>query len=161
MVISKWFVEINLIFYSLSSMLQFSQFVWPLSYLVWDVFNNFLLIDATDRSKISRDQKRFFIAVSLNPFNFSRTLPLKQTTFCKLIPATVKVVFDILIFLWHSVVNLLYHSFTIFYCNLLYCTAFLFIIKPITARDKTIIWSQSWSDFKIHFLNINIKTIFQ
>ena len=29
------------------------------------VFNNFLLIDATDRSKISRDQKRFLIALSL------------------------------------------------------------------------------------------------
>ena len=30
-----------------------------ISYSVWDVFNNFLLIDATDRSKISSDQKRF------------------------------------------------------------------------------------------------------
>ena len=33
-------------------MLQFSQFVWPLSYSVCDVFNNFLLTDATDRRKI-------------------------------------------------------------------------------------------------------------
>ena len=48
-------------------MLQFSQFVWPLSYSVWDVFNNFLIIDAADRSKISSDQKRFFIALSLYP----------------------------------------------------------------------------------------------
>ena len=47
--------EIKLIFYGLSSMLQFSQFVWPLSYSVCDAFNNFLLIDATDRSKISCD----------------------------------------------------------------------------------------------------------
>ena len=62
--------EINLIFYGLSSTLQFSQFVWPLSYSVWDVFNNFLLIDATDRRKISRDQKRFFIALSLYPLSF-------------------------------------------------------------------------------------------
>ena len=38
----------------------------------------FLLIDATDRSKISSDQKRFFIALSLYPFHFSRTLPLKN-----------------------------------------------------------------------------------
>ena len=57
-------------------MLQFSQFVWALSYSAWDVFNNFLLIDATDRSKISSDQKRLFIALSLTPFHFSRTLPL-------------------------------------------------------------------------------------
>ena len=40
-------------------MFQFSEFVWALSYSVWDVFNNFLLIDATDKSKISSDQKRF------------------------------------------------------------------------------------------------------
>ena len=61
---------------SKKNMLQFSQFVWPLSYLVLDAFNNFLLIDATDRSKICSDQKRFFIALSLYPFHFSRTLPL-------------------------------------------------------------------------------------
>ena len=59
-------------------MLQFSQFVWALSYSVWDVFNNFLLIDATDRSKISGDQKRFFIALSLYPLSFLRTLPLSR-----------------------------------------------------------------------------------
>ena len=28
------------------------------------IFNNFLLVDATDRSKIRSDQKRFFIALS-------------------------------------------------------------------------------------------------
>ena len=71
--------EINLIFYSLSSMLQFSQFVWALSYSVWDVFNNFLLIDATDISKISRDQKRFFIALSLYPLSFFANTPFKQS----------------------------------------------------------------------------------
>ena len=70
--------EINLIFYGLSSMLQFSQFVWPLSYSVWDVFNNFLLIDATDRSKISSDQKRFFIALSLYPLSFFANTPFKD-----------------------------------------------------------------------------------
>ena len=33
------------------------------------IVNNFLLIDATDRSKISGDQKRFFIAFFTNtPF---------------------------------------------------------------------------------------------
>ena len=48
-------------------MLQFSQFVWPLTYSVWDVFNNFLLIDATDRSKISSDQRRFFYRIKPIP----------------------------------------------------------------------------------------------
>ena len=61
--------EIEWIFYGLSRMLQFSEFVWALSYSVWDVFNNFLLIDATDRSRISSDQKRFFIALSLYPLS--------------------------------------------------------------------------------------------
>ena len=48
-----------------------------LSYSVWEVFNNFLLIDATDRSKISRDQKRFFIALSLYPLSFFANTPFK------------------------------------------------------------------------------------
>ena len=58
-------------------MLQFSQFVHPLSYSVWDVFNNFLLIDVTDRSKIISDQKRFFIALSLYPLSFFANTPFK------------------------------------------------------------------------------------
>ena len=58
-------------------MLQFSEFVWALSYSVWDVFNKFFLIDATDISKIISDQKRFFIALS-TPIHFSRTLPFIQ-----------------------------------------------------------------------------------
>ena len=59
------------------SWFEFSQFVWPLSYSVWDVFNNFLLIDATDRSKISSDQTRFFIALSLYPLSFFANTPFK------------------------------------------------------------------------------------
>ena len=58
-------------------MLQFSQFVWKLRSSVWDFFNNFLLIDATDRSKISSDQKRFFIALSLYPLSFNANSPFK------------------------------------------------------------------------------------
>ena len=58
-------------------MLQFSEFVWALSYSVWDVFNNFLFIDAWDRSKISSDQKRFFIALSLYPLSFFANTPFK------------------------------------------------------------------------------------
>ena len=52
--------DIKLIFYDPSLELQFSQFGWMLRYSVQVVFNNFLLIDATDRSKISSDQKRLF-----------------------------------------------------------------------------------------------------
>ena len=58
-------------------MLQFSQFVWTPCYSVWDVFNNFLLIDATDRSKIISDQKRFFIVLSLYPLSFFANTPFK------------------------------------------------------------------------------------
>ena len=58
-------------------MLQFSQFVWAQRSTVWDVFNNFLLIDTTDRSKISSDQKRFFIALSLYPLSFFANTPFK------------------------------------------------------------------------------------
>jgi len=73
--------EIELIFYGLSSMLQFSEFVWTVSYSVWDVFNNFLLIDVTDRSKISSDQKRFFNALSLYPLSFFANTPSKPLLF--------------------------------------------------------------------------------
>ena len=59
-------------------MLQFSEFVWALSYSVWDVFNNFLFIEATDRSKSSSDQKRFFIALSLYPLSFFANTPFKN-----------------------------------------------------------------------------------
>ena len=37
---------------------------------VWVVFNNFIIIDTTDRSKISSDQNCFFIASSLYPLSF-------------------------------------------------------------------------------------------
>ena len=47
-------------------------------YSVWDVFNNFLLKDATERSKISSDQTRFFIALSLYPFSFFTNNPFKE-----------------------------------------------------------------------------------
>ena len=70
--------EIKLIFYGLSSMLQFSEFVWALRSSVWVDFNNFLLLDAKDRSKISSDQKRFFIALSLYPLSFFANTPFKK-----------------------------------------------------------------------------------
>ena len=58
-------------------MFQLPQFVWALRSSVWDVFINFLLIDATDRSKIPSDQKRFFIALSLYPLSFFVNTPFK------------------------------------------------------------------------------------
>ena len=51
-------------------MLQVSEFVWTPRSSVLVVFNNFLLIDGTDRSKISSDQKRLFFFVSLHPLSF-------------------------------------------------------------------------------------------
>ena len=64
-------------------MLHLSEFVWTLRSSVLVVFNNFLLIDATDRSKISSDQKRFFIALSLFPLSFFANTPFKGTEECR------------------------------------------------------------------------------
>ena len=60
-------------------MFQLPQFVWALRSSVWGVFINFLLIDPTDKSKISIDQKRFFIALSLYPLSFFANTPFKWT----------------------------------------------------------------------------------
>ena len=68
-------LEIKFFFYGLSRMLHLSEFVWTLRSSVLVVFNNFLVIDATDRSKISSVQKRFFIALSLYPLLFIANTP--------------------------------------------------------------------------------------
>ena len=68
------FLELNWFVYDSSWMLHLSDFVWTLRSSVLVVFNNFLLIEATDRRKISSDQKRFFIAYT--PIHSSRTLLL-------------------------------------------------------------------------------------
>ena len=75
-------------------MLQFSQFVWTPCYSVGDVFNKFLLIDATDRSKISGDQKRFFIALSLYPLSFFANTPFKEP-YCFAIPCQKFLLIDL------------------------------------------------------------------
>ena len=75
-------------------MLQFSEFVWSLRSLVLVFFNKFFLIDATDRSKFSSDQKRFFIALSLYPLSFFANTPFsiflfilqKKITFTNVTP---------------------------------------------------------------------------
>ena len=71
-------LKLNRFFYGLSRMLHISEFVWILRSSVLVVFNNFLLIDATDGSKIRSDQKRFFIALSLYPLSFFSNTPFKQ-----------------------------------------------------------------------------------
>ena len=71
--------KLNWFFYILSRIMQFSPFVWALSYSVRDVFDKFLLIDATYRSRISSDQKRFFISLSLYPLSFFANTPFNWT----------------------------------------------------------------------------------
>ena len=74
----NYLFEIKWIFYSLSRMLSFSEFVWVLCSSVCDVFDKFLLKEATDRSKISGDQKRFFITLSLYPLSFFANTPFNS-----------------------------------------------------------------------------------
>ena len=71
-------LELNWLFSDPSWMLQLSEFVWTLRSSVWVVFNNFLLIDATDRSKISSDQKRLFFALRLYPLSFFASTLLSE-----------------------------------------------------------------------------------
>ena len=73
-------LKLNGFFYDPSHVLQLSQFVWVLRSSVLVVFNSFLLTDATDKSKISSDQKRFFIALSLYPLSFFANTPFKLET---------------------------------------------------------------------------------
>ena len=70
-------LKLNKFFYGLSRMLHLSEFVWTLRSTVLVVFNNFLLIDTTDKSQNSSDQKRFFIALILYPLSFFANTPFK------------------------------------------------------------------------------------
>ena len=70
-------MELIWIIYDLSRKLQFSKFVWTLRSSVWVELNHFLLIDAKDKSKISSDQKRLFIALSLYPLSLFANTPFK------------------------------------------------------------------------------------
>ena len=62
-------LELNWFVYDPRWMLHLSEFVWTLRSSVGVVFNKFL-IDATDRSKISSNQKRLFFAVKIYPLLF-------------------------------------------------------------------------------------------
>ena len=66
---------IKLFFYDLDQILQLSEFVWTLRSSVWAIFNNYLLIDATDRSKISSDHHWIFFDVNLYPLSFFANTP--------------------------------------------------------------------------------------
>ena len=79
-VISEWFVLNKLMFSHPSWMFQHSEFVWTLRSSVWVVFNNFLLIDAADRTKISSDQNRLFFTVSIYPLSFFANTPFIVST---------------------------------------------------------------------------------
>ena len=63
-------LELNWFCYDTSRMLHLSEFVTM-------VFSNFLCIDATDRRKISSDQKRIFIAsfFANTPFKYVKSQP--------------------------------------------------------------------------------------
>ena len=60
-------------------MLHLSEFVRTLRSSVGVVFKNFLHIEATDRDKISSDQKRFLIALSLYPLSFCENTPFNKS----------------------------------------------------------------------------------
>ena len=83
------------------SELNLSEFVWTLRSSVLVVFNNFLLIDATDKSKISSNQKWWFFAVS---HSFSRTIPLSIiccNEICKNVLFTLrKIITNVQVYHW-------------------------------------------------------------
>jgi len=81
--------------YDPSWMLQLSEFVRTLRSSAWGVFNDFFLIDATDRRIISNYQKRLFFAVSLYPLLFS-TNTLFRTI----------IIMILIIILWSTGLNL-------------------------------------------------------
>ena len=63
-------LELNWLFYDPSWMLHLSEFVCTLRFSVWAVFNNFLLIDATDRNKIIAIKSAYFHRKPIYPLSF-------------------------------------------------------------------------------------------
>ena len=66
-------------------MLYLAEFVWTLCPSGLVIVNNFLLIEATDTGKISSDQKRFFIALSLYPLSFFANTPFNKKDVFKIL----------------------------------------------------------------------------
>ena len=85
-------LESNLFISDLSWMLHLSEFIWTLRSSIWVVFNNFLLIDATDRSKISSKQHRIFFDVTYTPLIFQRILSSVESLLSNLNQYTIEVV---------------------------------------------------------------------
>jgi len=76
-------LELNWFFYDSSWMLRLSEFLWTLRSSAWIFFNNFLLKDATYKSKKSSDQKSLLFVVSLYiPFSFFASTPFKIDDKC-------------------------------------------------------------------------------
>ena len=73
-------LKFNRLFYDTSIILQLYELLWKLCSSVYIDFKNFLLIGATDRSRINSDQKRSF-----TPFHFSRTLSLNRDNSIKIL----------------------------------------------------------------------------
>ena len=73
----SWY-KFNLIIYDLSGIMQFREFVEVQRSLACVVFNQFLLLNATDRSKISCDQYRIKFDVNLYPLQFFANNPFKM-----------------------------------------------------------------------------------
>ena len=62
-------LKLNRFFYGLSRMLHLSEFVWIRRSSVLVVFNNFLLIDATDR-RLEAIKSAFYRIKAIPPFIF-------------------------------------------------------------------------------------------
>ena len=73
-------LEFNWFFNDPSRTLQLLNLYWRYVVRPEFFFNNFLLIDATDRTKISSNYSLIFFDVSPNPHHFSRTLPFSRDT---------------------------------------------------------------------------------
>ena len=120
-------LKLNWYFYGLSRMFQLPQFVWALRSSVWDVFVNFLLIDATDRSKISSDQTRFLNTLSLYPLSFFANTPFKINLYIEgLARSREKVVVEDILF--HDLFNVFLNYLSVFHVLLLaWRKAYLYI----------------------------------
>jgi len=86
-VISEWFSWNELIFLRSELMLQLSEFLWTPRSSVGVFFINFILIDATNRSKTRSDQKHLFFAVNLNPLSFFANTPFNTSKDHKFVDA--------------------------------------------------------------------------
>ena len=143
-------LELNWFVYDPSSMLHLSEFVWTLRSLVLVVLNNFLLIDATERSKIVSDQKRFFIALSLYPIHFSRTLPLNTLQYCFI---------GVFLYPLLSVCHCSYNCYFTFLFPNNYCCVLLITLVQITRkivlgfsnRMKTAWWCTKYKKTSLSF----------